>query len=129
VSSQGRSSSHGAFLSFQTLFLFSFDHDRSPARSRLLFVLAVYGRDMFPCLGMKAGGPPVRLRSIVPGYAGETAHYRICHLVDHWILNPIDQRIGFLHLDAGGQKTFYYYLTRGKGEARCLSPYGDELLD
>jgi RHS repeat-associated protein len=55
VSRQGRSSSHGAFLSFQTLFLFSFDHDRSPARSRLLFVL--------------------------------------------------------LHLDAGGQKTFYYYLT------------------
>jgi hypothetical protein len=71
VSRQGRSSSYRAFLSFQTLF--SFDGDRSPARSRLLFVLAVYGRSMFPCSGMKAGGPPVRLRSLVPGYAGETA--------------------------------------------------------
>jgi hypothetical protein len=69
----------GLFLSFQTLF--SFDGDRSPARSRLLFVPAVYGQDMFPCSGMKAGGPPVRPRSIIPGYAGETAHHRICHLM------------------------------------------------
>jgi hypothetical protein len=73
VSSQGKSSSHRAFL-FPTLFLFSFDGDRSPARSRLLFVLAVYGRDMFLCSGMKAGGPLVRPRSLVPGYAGEPAH-------------------------------------------------------
>jgi hypothetical protein len=73
VSSQGRSSSHGTFLSFQIPFLFSFDGDRSPARSSLLFVLAVYGRYMFPCSGMKADGPPVRLRSIIPGYAGEPA--------------------------------------------------------
>jgi hypothetical protein len=72
VSRQGRSSSHRAFLSFQTLF--SFDGDRSPARSRLLYVLAAYGRGMFPGSGVKAGGPPVRPRSIVPGYAGETAH-------------------------------------------------------
>jgi hypothetical protein len=59
VSRQGKSSSHGTFLSFQTLFLFSFGHDRSPARSSLLFVLAVYGRYMFPGSGMKAGGPTV----------------------------------------------------------------------
>jgi hypothetical protein len=36
----------------------------------------------------------------------------------YWILNPIDQRIGFLHLDTGGQKTFYYYLTDQVGSVR-----------
>jgi RHS repeat-associated protein len=90
VSRQGRSSSHRAFL-FQPLFLFPFDGDRSPARSRLLFVLAVYGRDMFLCSGMKAGGPPVRLRSIIPGYAGETAHHRICHLMEPYL--PLRKRL------------------------------------
>jgi YD repeat-containing protein len=40
------------------------------------------------------------------GATPELLHKRV-----YWILNAIDQRIGFLHLDAGGQKTFYYYLT------------------
>jgi hypothetical protein len=60
----------GLFLSFQILFLFSFDGDRSPARSRLLFVLAVYGRDMFPGSGMKAGGPPSDHAQLYPATPG-----------------------------------------------------------
>jgi hypothetical protein len=48
--------------------------------------------------------------------AVECGHGRIAvHKRVYWILNAIDQRIGFLHLDAGRQKTFYYYLTDQAG--------------
>jgi hypothetical protein len=40
------------------------------------------------------------------GPAPQLVHKRV-----YWILNDIDRRVGFLHLDAEGQKTFYYYLT------------------
>jgi hypothetical protein len=48
---------------------------------------------------------------VVAEYKYDTtgAEPALIHKRIYWILNDIDRRVGFLHIDADGEKTFYYY--------------------